>query len=677
LRIPKFSQQPNSIARLLASGVILLCLLIICSDKVTAEEPPLANQVPQYLEPLPRPIALQPYVDFWVRVYGELDDGKAVIHDEQRTDKVYEIVDVPHGQGRASKQRATAPAIEAYRQALLDLADGAPAITKHQKRARQLWGHDADSAQLRRAAERLRFQPGHADEFKASLIRAAKVQPYIRRVLRDANVPLELDSLPHVESFFRNDETSTASAIGIWQFTPVVGRQYMRVDDLIDERLDPRKSAIAAAQLLLHNLEITGNWPMAVTSYNHGTTGVLRAARELKTPDMGTIARQFTGENFGFASRNFYAAVLAAAEVEANAYRYFGPLPLPPPPKLSAHHAPANSTLPSLAKSLGTKLKTLQSNNLALSEQLLEGRQPLPTGYTLWLDCGDCKNERQKLAELRQQNPGSYRTVSIAAGDSLSVIAESHGLKTQELVELNKLKSANHIRIGQKLKLPWPSTGMEPKGEQIVIPDDLTKPLKHALLNTEELTIQHRLRNPDPYKPEHRFGYKAQLALYQHTSNKGLAALDAPGTRYPAVSQYTVSAESTVRLQPDETIDHLAQWLELDPKSLFLINDLAQDEVQSIGQQVTVVFDSINRAEFERRRKQYHQEKQRRFFFDKAITGDIYHEISSGDKIWQLAGERYNVPLWLLLEYNPEIDFRTLRQGDSVHFPKIEPRTNG
>lgn len=628
----------------------------------------------KFLEPLPRSVSLLPYVDFWVQVYGVLDDGKAVIHDEQRTDKIYEVIDVPHGQGHKAKLRVTEPIIKAYRQALLDIASGAVADNKYRQRVLKLWGENASPALLTLASKRLRFQPGHADEFKKSLIRAAAVQPFIKRALREANIPLELAALPHVESFFRNDETSSANAIGIWQFTPHVGRQYMRVDGLIDERLDPRKSAIAAAKLLQHNLEITGNWPMAVTSYNHGTTGVLHAARELKTPDIGTIARHYTGENFGFASRNFYAAVLAAAEVEKNSHRFFGPLALPPSPRLSSLSAPANSSLSSLATALKTPLQKIQQNNPALSEKIQQSQLPIPAGYTLWLDCGQCKKQRQRLLELRTKNPENYRTLRIKAGDNLSAIARRNGLKTQDLVLLNKLESAHKIRIGQKIKLPWSRSKAKIQGEQLTIPPALEKPLDHPLLSAEELSTQYRLRNPDPYKPDRRFSYRAQLALYQNTHNKDLAALDAPGTYYPASNKYEVNTDSTVVLQPAETIDHLAQWLELRPLSLFLMNDLPRDAVQFIGQRVTVIFDSISKAEFERRRKQYHQRKQRLFYSEQQINGDIFHEVKSGDKLWEISQERYGVPLWLLLEYNPALDFQSLRPGDKIRLPRLEPR---
>ncbi len=660
----------------------VLALGLLCGTVGHAAENPqfgkASTAAPRYLEPLPRPISLQPYVDFWVQIYGVLDDGKAVIHDAQRTDKIYAVVDVPHGAGRAAKKAATAPEIRAYQAALRAVAAGAYSDNKYTQQVLLLWGKNTDKQSLLAAAERLRFQPGHADEFKRSLSRAAKVQPFIRHALREANIPLELDALPHVESFFRNDEKSSAGAIGIWQFTPTIGREYMRVDELLDERLDPRKSAVAAARLLKHNFEVTGNWPMAVTAYNHGTTGVLRAARELKTPDLGEIARRYTGESFGFASRNFYAAVLAAADVEASAHRYFGPSMLPAARTLSAHHAPPNTTLAALAKALALPLKTLQADNPALGKALRKSQLPLPAGYTVWLDCGSCEQQALTLEQLRRESPGSYRTLKIQAGDSLSIIAERNGIKSKELVTLNGLKSAHHIRAGQKLKLPWPSHGIEPQGEQLVLPASLRQLSDAPLLSTEELTTQHRWRHADAYRPDQRFGYKAQLAQVQQAQiDQGLVSLTAAGTLYSDANKYTVAKDSTVALQPGETIDHLAQWLELDPQSLFLINGLNSGAMQALGQRVVVVFDSISRAEFERRRKRYHSDKQRRFYADKKITREIFHEIKQGDQLWQIATARYGVPLWLLMEYNPALDFRTLRPGDKIRLPKLEARDNG
>ena len=44
-------------------------------------------------------------------------------------------------------------------------------------------------------------------------------------------------------------------------------------------------------------------------------------------------------------------------------------------------------------------------------------------------------------------------TYSVVAGDSLSVIAHKHGMKTAELMALNGITDANKIRVGQKLRV--------------------------------------------------------------------------------------------------------------------------------------------------------------------------------------------------------------------------------
>ena len=83
--------------------------------------------------------------------------------------------------------------------------------------------------------------------------------------------------LPHVESSFNAAAYSKVGAAGLWQFMRSTGRRYMRVDDAVDERLDPYRSTEAAAQLLAYNYRVLGSWPLALTAYNHGAAGMRRA----------------------------------------------------------------------------------------------------------------------------------------------------------------------------------------------------------------------------------------------------------------------------------------------------------------------------------------------------------------------------------------------------------------
>jgi hypothetical protein len=97
------------------------------------------------------------------------------------------------------------------------------------------------------------------------------------------------------------------------------------VSGRVDERLDPVKSAQAAAKLLRENYSKLGSWPLALTAYNHGRGGMLRAKAEHGS-DLTTIISDYRGPVFGYASMNFYAEFLAAVDVYANYQQYFGTL---------------------------------------------------------------------------------------------------------------------------------------------------------------------------------------------------------------------------------------------------------------------------------------------------------------------------------------------------------------
>ena len=92
---------------------------------------------------------------------------------------------------------------------------------------------------FREAIDRIRFQLGQADRFREGLIRAAVWEKQIARTLTQHGVPAEIAALPHVESSFNLAAYSKVGAAGLWQFMPSTARRYMRVDSLVDERLDP------------------------------------------------------------------------------------------------------------------------------------------------------------------------------------------------------------------------------------------------------------------------------------------------------------------------------------------------------------------------------------------------------------------------------------------------------
>lgn len=112
--------------------------------------------------------------------------------------------------------------------------------------------------------------------------RSEPYRPYIFKVFKEYGLPNELGLLPMVESSF-NPKARSARAVGLWQFTLASGRDMgLRIDKQVDERLDWRKSTIAAAKYLKKlSQQFDGNWSLVLAAYNNGP-GVIADAVEFQ-----------------------------------------------------------------------------------------------------------------------------------------------------------------------------------------------------------------------------------------------------------------------------------------------------------------------------------------------------------------------------------------------------------
>ena len=161
---------------------------------------------------LPRPASLQPWVDFWIDVYGRHHDGVLTLHDSRDAGIVYATLETPRGQSLRDRRLRAEPEIDAFREALLDVAEGERrARTPYHDRVLALWGPDANPLTLRAAAEHIRFQVGHAEAFRDALSRSRVWRPWINRVLTAHRLPRELGAIPFVESFFRPDVAASGN----------------------------------------------------------------------------------------------------------------------------------------------------------------------------------------------------------------------------------------------------------------------------------------------------------------------------------------------------------------------------------------------------------------------------------------------------------------------------------
>ncbi len=110
----------------------------------------------------------------------------------------------------------------------------------------------------------------------------------MRRILDEAHLPPDLAYMAVVESAVTNGQKSEAGAAGIWQLTAPTAKAYgLTVNRNLDERLDVRKSTLAACKIL-RDLILdfgTGNSVMlALAAYNSGSTKVKQGIRKVVDP---------------------------------------------------------------------------------------------------------------------------------------------------------------------------------------------------------------------------------------------------------------------------------------------------------------------------------------------------------------------------------------------------------
>jgi membrane-bound lytic murein transglycosylase D len=137
-------------------------------------------------------------------------------------------------------------------------------------------------------------------------------------------------------------------------------------------------------------------------------------------------------------------------------------------------------------------------------------------------------------------------------------------------------------------------------------------------------------------------------------------------------SDYSVVANDSIEVQAAETLGHYAEWLELRAWRLRQLNGMRYKQPVVIGQRLSLDFSQVSATDFEHRRLDYHRSLQASFFQRSRIAGTSTHVIRQGESLWILARRTYDIPIWLLRQYNPDLDFDAVAIGVTVTVPRVE-----
>jgi membrane-bound lytic murein transglycosylase D len=627
------------------------------------------------------PTELEPDVRFWIRVYTEVTTDQGLLHDDWYLGLVYEVLRFDPSDSPRQREHTVEQAKARYAALLRRFADGETEnLTPHERRILHDFGDKTTPAQYRDAIERIRFQLGQADRFHEGLIRAQEYEKSISRVLADRGVPPEIGALPHVESSFNPAAYSRVGAAGLWQFMPGTARRYMRVDGVVDQRLDPYSATEAAANLMLYNYRLLGTWPLAVTAYNHGPGGLRRAQDELGTSNIAVIVKHYQGATFGFASRNFYVAFLAALEVDRNAEKYFGPLTHLPETQSTVVSLPDYIAVDALARAFKADLGALRVLNPALRPPVWNKTRLVPRGYELRIPgsplSADISAAWARLAPaerfVAQRNDGAHRA---RRGETLASIAAVSRVTLNRLLAANGLSAPRELTRGETVRIPMPASRAEgsaagvaaaaaaqlPAAVAATAPSAAPLPAAEVAAEPVEAAPAVARVPPPPKEP---------VSERQAESTALLPAASPSGNG--DTTDYSVGADNTVVVQAAETLGHLADWSKVSSASLRVLNKLHKNAMVTLGHKVKLDLSQVSAAQFEAARRDYHRQLQESFFATHRISGTENYVVKKGESLWIIAQQHADLPVWLVAEYNPDVDFGDVRPGATIALPRVE-----
>jgi len=157
--------------------------------------------------------------------------------------------------------------------------------------------------------------PEGREFMRKALQRRDQQSAIVATALARYGVPAELAAVPIVESGYENLEAARnkLKGAGLWQFLPNTARAYgLRVDDKLDDRMDPAILSDAAARLLLADRQRFGDWQLALLAFNAGANAVQQSIDRTGSRDAWVLVRAGIGGDTAYLARVHAAMIISA-----------------------------------------------------------------------------------------------------------------------------------------------------------------------------------------------------------------------------------------------------------------------------------------------------------------------------------------------------------------------------
>ncbi len=285
--------------------------------------------------------------------------------------------------------------------------------------------------------------------------------PIFQETFDRYGLPEELKAMAVIESALNPLAVSRAGAKGMWQFMYQTAKMYgLHIDSFVDERLDPVKSADAAARYLQDAYEIFGDWNLAIASYNCGAGNVNKAIRRSGSRKFWDLWPFLPRETRGYGP----AFVGALYTLKFHKEHGIKPEAIQMPPVVDTFHINKMLHLKQVSELTGAPLEELKNLNPQYKHEIIPGNEReyilrIPYTYSgAFIDCEDSLYTHKAdiyfnpttIKKIKDCGDGERIVYRVKNGDYLGRIATKYRVSVNQIKRWNNLKS-NNIRVGQRL----------------------------------------------------------------------------------------------------------------------------------------------------------------------------------------------------------------------------------
>lgn len=286
--------------------------------------------------------------------------------------------------------------------------------------------------------------------------------PIFEDIFNRYDIPQELKAMAVIESAMDPLAVSRAGAKGMWQFMYSTAKMYgLHIDSFVDERLDPVKSAEAAAQYLQDSYEIFGDWNLAIASYNCGAGNVNKAIRR-------SGGKRAFWDIWPYLPRETrgYVPAFVGALYTMTYYKEHGirPEAVEIPAHIDTLKINKQLHLRQVADLTAAPLEELKNLNPQYRHEIIPGESReyilrIPYEYTnAFIEYEDSVYRHKAeeyfnpvtIKKIKDGADGERIVYRVKNGDYLGRIASRHRCTVAQIKRWNNL-SSNNIRVGQRL----------------------------------------------------------------------------------------------------------------------------------------------------------------------------------------------------------------------------------